>query len=95
MAAPRPLSAADGPRPALFGGRNPPQPPGAPVLPAPVHGVVVLGSVGPGSLPMAELSALQELTAELLREAVCNQLLERPCARGEWLLLCKGDEAQL
>lgn len=27
--------------------------------------------------------------------AVCNQLLERPRERGEWQLLCRGDEAQL
>lgn len=96
VAAPSPLSAPDGPGPAwaLFGGRNTPQPPGSPVLPAPVRGVAFLGAVGPGtclplgtSLPVAEPPGLQKVTAELLSEAVCNQLLEMPSERGERLLL--------
>lgn len=96
VAAPSPLSAPDGPGPAwaLFGGRNTLQPPGSPVLPALVQGVALLGAVGLGtclppgtSLPVAEPSGLQKVTAELLSEAVCSQLLEMPSERGERLLL--------
>lgn len=96
VAAPSPLSAPGGPGPAwaLFGGRNTLQSPGSPVLPALVQGVALLGAVGLGtclppgtSLPVAEPRGLQKVTAELLSEAVCSQLLEMPSERGEWLLL--------
>lgn len=54
----------------------------------------IAGCCGPGhlpppgtSLPVAEPPGLQKVTAELLSEAVCNQLLEMPSERGEWQLL--------
>lgn len=100
VAAPRPLSAEEGPRPALFGGRNAPQPPGSPVLPAPVHGVVSF--CGPSSclllattVPVAELSALQKVTAELLRGLCAISCLKGhvkgvsgSCCAGEMKLSC-------